>query len=107
MRGTVVNAVAILLGSAVGLTAGARLPERLQRIITTGLGLSTLLIGAQMALQVGNLLVVIASMVLGGMLGEWLDLEAALERAGERLKARAGADSGTFVAGFVTASLVF
>ncbi len=107
MRGTLVNAVAVLLGSAIGLAAGARLPERLQQIITTGLGLSTLLIGGQMALKAENLLVIIASMVLGGMLGEWLDLEAALERAGERLKAWAGAGSGTFVAGFVTASLVF
>jgi uncharacterized membrane protein YqgA involved in biofilm formation len=38
MRGTVVNAVAILLDSAVGLTSGARLPERLQRIIQEGIG---------------------------------------------------------------------
>jgi uncharacterized membrane protein YqgA involved in biofilm formation len=107
MRGTLVNAAAILVGSAVGLAAGARLPERLQRIITTGLGLSTLLIGLQMALKAGNILTVIASMVMGGLLGEWLDLEGVLERAGERLKSRVRSGSGTFVAGYVTASLVF
>jgi uncharacterized membrane protein YqgA involved in biofilm formation len=77
------------------------------RILTTGLGLSTLLIGIQMALKVQNMLVVIASMVLGGALGEWLAIERGLERAGERLKACASSDSGTFVSGFVTASLVF
>ncbi len=107
MRGTLVNVVAVLLGSGLGVTIGNRLPERLQRIITTGLGLSTLLIGIQMALRVQNVLVVIASMVIGGVVGELLRIEAGLERAGEWLKAQTGSGSGTFVAGFVTASLVF
>jgi len=63
VRGTLVNVAAVLVGSGVGLAIGNRLSERLQRIITTGLGLSTLLIGMQMALKVGNVLVVIASLV--------------------------------------------
>jgi hypothetical protein len=95
------------VGSGIGLAVGNRLPERLQRIITTGLGLSVLLIGVQMALKVQNMLVVIASMVLGGLIGEFLGIEAGLERAGEWLKARARTGSGTFVTGYVTASLVF
>ncbi len=107
MRGTLVNVVAVLVGSGIGLAVGNRLSERLQRIITTGLGLSTLLIGVQMALKVQNVLVVIASMVIGGVAGELLGIEAGLERAGEWLKARARSGSGTFVTGYVTASLVF
>jgi uncharacterized membrane protein YqgA involved in biofilm formation len=107
MRGTLVNVAAVLVGSGVGLAIGSRLSERLQRIITTGLGLSTLLIGVQMALKVQNVLVVIASMVIGGVAGELLGIEAGLERAGEWLKGRARSSSGTFVAGYVTASLVF
>ena len=107
MRGTIVNAAAILIGSGIGLVAGSRLPERFQRIITTGLGLSTLLIGMQMALKAQNVLVVIASMVVGGLVGEWLDIEGALERIAERLKTWARSGSGTFVAGYVTASLIF
>jgi uncharacterized protein len=107
VRGTIVNAVAILAGSGIGLAAGSRLPERLQRIITTGLGLSTLLIGVQMALKVQNILVVIASMVLGGVAGELLDIEGALEQVGEQLKSWSRSGSGTFVIGYVTASLVF
>jgi hypothetical protein len=102
-----VNVVAVLVGSGIGLAIGNRLSERLQRIITTGLGLSTLLIGVQMALKVQNVLVVIASMVIGGVMGELLGIESGLERAGEWLKARARSRSGTFVAGYVTASLVF
>jgi uncharacterized membrane protein YqgA involved in biofilm formation len=107
MRGTIVNAVAILIGSAVGVAAGSRLPDRLQRIITTGLGLSTLLIGTQMALRAQSILVVIGSMVIGGLVGEWVDIEGALERVGDRLKTLARSSSGTFVTGYVTASLVF
>jgi uncharacterized protein len=107
VRGTIVNAAAILIGSGIGLAAGSRLPERFQRIITTSLGLATLLIGVQMALRVENVLVVIASMVIGGVTGEWLDIEGALERVGDQLKSWARSGSGTFVTGYVTASLVF
>jgi uncharacterized membrane protein YqgA involved in biofilm formation len=107
VRGTLVNTAAVILGTGLGLAVGGRLSDRMQRIITTGLGLATLLIGTQMALKSQNLLVVIASLVLGGLLGEWLDLESRLERMGERLRRVAGSGSGTFVAGFVTASLVF
>jgi len=107
VRGTIVNVIAVLVGSGIGLAVGDRLPERLQRIITTGLGLSVLLIGGQMALKVENMLVVIASMVLGGVIGELLGIEAGLERAGEWLKTRTRSGSGTFVTGYVTASLVF
>jgi hypothetical protein len=107
VRGTIINAVAILAGSGIGLAAGSRLSERGQRIITTGLGLCTLLIGVQMALKVQNVLVVIASMVLGGLAGELLDIEGALERVGEWLKSWSRSGAGNFVTGYVTASLVF
>jgi len=107
VRGTIVNAAAILIGSGIGLAAGSRLPERFQRIITTSLGLATLLIGVQMALKADSVLVVIASLVVGGVTGEWLDIEGALERIGDRLKSWARSGSATFVTGYVTASLVF
>ena len=107
MRGTLVNAAVVLVGSGIGLAIGNRLSQRLQQIITTGLGLSTLLIGVQMALKVQSPLVVIASMVIGGVVGELLGIEQALERGGEWLKSRSRSSSGTFVTGYVTASLVF
>jgi uncharacterized protein len=107
VRGTLVNVVAVLVGSGIGLALGNRLSQRLREIMTTGLGLSTLLIGMQMALKVQNPLVVIASMVIGGVVGELLGIEEALERAGEWLRSRARSRSGTFVTGYVTASLVF
>jgi len=107
MKGTLVNVVAVLAGSGLGLAIGGRLPERWKGIITDALGLATLVIGVKLALQAQNLLIVIGSLVAGGLLGEWGDLEGRLERFGEWLKSRTGAQEGTFAAGFVTASLVY
>ncbi|MBI5166214.1 MAG: DUF554 family protein [candidate division NC10 bacterium] len=59
MRGTLVNVVAVLLGSGLGLLIGNRLPEKIKKVITTGLGLSTILIGVQMAFKAENVLIII------------------------------------------------
>jgi hypothetical protein len=102
-----VNAAAILISSGIGLAAGSRLPERFQRTVTTSLGLATLLIGVQMALEADSVLVVIAGLVVGGVMGEWLDIAGALERIGDRLKVWARSGAATLATGYVTASLVF
>jgi len=107
MKGTLVNVAAVLAGSCVGLTVGARLPDRTKTIITAALGLTTLLIGMRMALKSENVLIVIASMVAGGIVGELLDLEGKLDAFGEYLKAKAGSTQAGFVPGFLTASLVY
>jgi uncharacterized membrane protein YqgA involved in biofilm formation len=102
-----VNIVAVVVGSGIGIAIGDRLSQRVREIMTAGLGLCTLLIGMQMALQVQNVLVVIASMVIGGVVGELLGIEEALESAGGWLRSWARSGSGSFVTGYVTASLVF
>jgi uncharacterized membrane protein YqgA involved in biofilm formation len=102
-----VNIVAVVVGSGIGIAIGDRLSPRVREIMTAGLGLCTLLIGMQMALQVQNVLVVIASMVIGGVVGELLGIEEALESAGGWLRSWARSGSGSFVTGYVTASLVF
>lgn len=107
MKGTLVNVVAVLAGSGLGLALGARLPERIKQIITSGLGLATLLIGIRMAFKADNILILIGSMVAGGIVGELLDLEGKLEAFGQWLKSKARSTQGSFVAGFMTASLVY
>ena len=107
MKGTLVNVAAVLAGSTVGMAVGARLPERIKTMITSALGLSTLLIGMRMAFKSNNVLIVIASMVGGGIVGELLDLERRIEAFGEFLKAKVGSRQGSFVTGFLTASLVY
>lgn len=105
--GFLVNTATVILGTAIGFMAGARLPEKIKKIIFMGLGLSTVVIGAQMALGTKNLFLVVGSTIIGGIIGQIIGIEEWLERIGERLKSKVGSPSSTFVLGFVTASLLF
>ena len=72
-----------------------------------GLGLVTLLIGIKMAIQTQKILLVISSLVLGGIIGELIKLEEGIEKLGDFIKSKVKSDSANFTLGFVTASLVF
>ena len=118
--GTVLNIVAILAGSALGILAGNKLSERTRNLMTDVLGAITL-VGAASAIaalwkvelidalpQGWPLLVVLSSLLIGGLLGSLLKIEAKLENLGVRLKRRFDKDgSSPFVEGFVSASLIF
>jgi uncharacterized membrane protein YqgA involved in biofilm formation len=112
--GTWINVGAILAGTAVGLLAGARMPERVNRTLMQVLGLVTLLVGLGMArglegVHAGPLpgvIVALVSLAFGAGIGEALRLEERLASLGERLRARVGG-GGKFTDGFVTASLLF
>jgi uncharacterized membrane protein YqgA involved in biofilm formation len=112
--GYIVNTATVLLGSGLGLLIGTRLPESFKKIILSALGLSTILIGMQMALGTKSLLLVVGSLIAGGIIGQLIGIEEWLERMGEKLRKRfepANANpeqaAGVFVLGFVTASLLF
>ena len=122
--GTLVNVVTVLLGSVVGKLLGNRLPVRTRDLVTDALGLTTLLIAAlsamavldgDLARKVGTsapLLIVLGSLVIGGVIGSLLRLEERVEAVGGWLQRRlaGGADSverQRFIEGFVVASLVF
>ena len=109
MLGTIVNTLAIILGGLIGLLFGQALPEKMKRTVIQGIGLSVLLIGGSMALQTKNSLIVIASLVLGGILGEWIDIELRLQHIGEWLEGKLskGRPSGGFTSAFVTTSLIY
>ncbi len=105
--GTIVNVLAVLAGGAAGLMAGNRLPERLKTIVFQGLGLCTLAIGITMAIKMQNPLVVIFSVVVGGVTGELLALERRFEALSDKLKARLRSKNELFTDGLVTAFLIF
>jgi len=107
LTGTIVNTGAVVAGSLIGLAAGKRLPERMKKLLLQCLGLSTLLIGLQMALSGKELMSVIACLLLGAIIGEAVNLEGWIERLGEWLKTKARSGSSTFVEGFVTSSLLY
>lgn len=118
--GTAINLVAIIVGSAIGILAGSRIKSGSQRSITDVLGLITIL-GAVSALiplwsrdfisalpQGAPLLVVLLTMLLGGLIGTALSLESRLDSFGETLRRKFKAsEESPFVEGFVTASLLF
>lgn len=107
MKGTLVNTTTVILGSGLGLWVGHRLPENIKRIVLQAMGLVTILLGIQMALKTESVLILIGSLVLGGITGELLKIEQALENVGEYLKRKVKSESGNFVLGFVSASLLF
>jgi len=107
MTGTIVNTGAILVGSAIGISGGAYLPERIKTTVMQALGLSVLLIGMQMALSGKEIIATIACLLLGAITGEVLKIEQGIEWCGAWLKRKTGAQSGTFVKGFVTASVLY
>ena len=110
MLGTIVNALAIIGGSLLGIIFSKGIPDSYKQNIMSGVGLSVMLIGIKSALSSDSLMVVIFSVILGAMIGEFLKIEQRLEDLGtffERKISRKTSDSGSFARGFVTASLVF
>ena len=105
--GTLFNALAILLGGAIGLFAGRLVSERVQRSIFQCLGLFCLYLGADMALRMQHVLAVLLSFILGTAAGELMDLDVRLNALSDRIKARLRIGSETFTEGFVTATLLF
>lgn len=107
MLGTVVNAAAIILGAAFGLSFKKGIPERVKHTIMQGIGLAVLLVGLSMALQTKQILVVILSLVLGGLTGELLNVEGGLARLGTWLETKVGGGAGEVGKAFVTTSLIY
>ncbi|WP_240986692.1 DUF554 domain-containing protein [Acididesulfobacillus acetoxydans] len=109
MFGPVVNTAAILLGGLLGLISGRVLPARMKKTVIQGIGLSVLLIGVNMALETKNSLTVIASLVLGGLVGEWINIELRLEQLGTWFERKLShvRGAGNFSKAFVTTSLIY
>ena len=106
LTGTIVNVAAISAGALVGRYAGRFIPERIRMTVMAGLGLTVILIGLQMALKSMHPMIVIGSLILGGILGELLQIEARLESFGSWLQGRF-AGAGNVAEGFVAATLLF
>ena len=110
MIGTIVNVTAIIIGSFMGIILKGRFTKNIQKIVMQGISLAVLLIGLEMAFAVEGskgTLVVIFSLVIGGITGELLKLEQRLDRFGEQLKSRFDDKNELFVQGFVQASLIY
>ncbi len=108
MTGTLINVLTVLLGSALGILLGSRFPARIRETVMGALGIMVIVLGLGMAIT-GNALIVLGSLLLGGILGELVQIDERLNALGRALEARFERDgkAGNFTRGFVTASLVF
>lgn len=122
--GTVVNVATVLAGSGIGVLLGSRLPARTRDVVTDALGLVTLMVAALSAFSVTDprlservggsapVLIVLGSLLIGGICGSLLRIEERLDGLGGWLQSRLTANAGSaqrerFVEGFVAASLLF
>jgi len=109
MIGTLVNALSIILGTAVGVFLHRGLPKKVNDILMTGLGLSVILIGLMSALETNQPILVIMSLCIGGAIGSILCLQDKIEALGLRIQNKINKrnEQNTFAEGLVTASLIY
>lgn len=118
--GTVVNVATVVVGALIGLALGNRIPERIKDTVTSVLGLFTVVLGGfsaaaltsqALADEVGGsaMIVVLASLLLGTLLGSWLRIEERLEQGAAwiRNRFRGAGNENRFVDGLVISTLVF
>ena len=108
MNGTLVNGIAIIVGSIIGIVLKSGFIKAKSKAIMGALGLSTLIIGFQAVINYANVLLLIVALALGVLIGEFLKLEDHINHFAFALEKRfaKGSDS-TFAQGFVTASILF
>ena len=111
MTGTFINVTAIIVGGLLGIFFGARLSDNLKNTVVAGMGLFTTAIGFEMFLKTENPLVVLGALIVGGLLGEWWEIENRIQLLGIWLeKWVTGGSEGSssrFVRGFLSASLLY
>lgn len=107
MLGTIVNAAAVVIGALVGVFLNKGIKEEYTKTIMDGMALTVVIIGIMGAVKMENLILVLASIVLGSIIGEKLDLDKRLEKLGDSLGKRFGKGDSNFAKGFIMASLVY
>ncbi|PUB10995.1 DUF554 domain-containing protein [Paenisporosarcina sp. OV554] len=110
LLGTLINALLIIVGTIIGRLL-KNIPENMKQTVMYAIGLAVTVIGLQMGFESGQFLIVIISLVLGAVIGEWIDLDLQLNRLGQWLEAKVGknkkGENISIAQGFVSATLIF
>ncbi len=112
MLGTIVNAIAIILGGGLGLILKGGIKERYSTLITQAQGMAVVFVGASGAItnmqqEGANPILFVISLVIGACLGEWINIEYRLEQLGKYVESKMKGGSSNVALGFVTASLLY
>ena len=107
MLGTIVNTLAIIAGSLIGLAFRGGIPKKYNVTIMQAISLAVILVGLKMALKTDAILLVIISLAIGSVIGEFLGIEERLENLGKLLERKFSKNGNGISRGFVVASLVY
>lgn len=107
MLGNIVNALAIIAGGLAGLFLRGGIQERYRETLMQAVGLCVVLIGISSSLKTGSIMIVILSLVIGSLIGEFIRIEARLDSIGKYVEKRLSGENSNFSKGFVQASLIF
>jgi len=107
MIGTFVNAGAVVAGGIVGMLLNKSLHDRFKTIYFQAVGLFTIAIGISMVYNMQHILIVVSSLAIGSLFGEWTNLEKGTERLSNYLKKKFRIGSDRFSEGLITAFLLY
>lgn len=108
MTGTIVNVITVLIGTTIGVFLKKGIKDEYKNILMNGMALVVLLIGISGSIKTKNILLVIVSIAIGSILGQWIDIEKRLDSIGNKLRNKiAGKNDSKFSEGFVTATLLY
>ncbi|TWT27008.1 DUF554 domain-containing protein [Planomicrobium sp. CPCC 101110] len=108
LLGTLINAILIVVGTLIG-RALRNIPEKIRETVMYAIGLAITVLGLQMGFESGNFVVVIISLVIGAVLGEWADLDQKLNDFGHWIERKLAfqESKGSIAQGFITATLMY
>lgn len=107
MIGTIVNTLAVAAGGTLGLILNKSLHPRFKEIYFQATGLFTIVIGITMVKDMQQIILVVASVAIGALIGEWMQLEMLLNRLSDKLKSRLRVGNEKFSEGLVTSFILF
>ncbi|MCZ8538399.1 DUF554 domain-containing protein [Paenisporosarcina quisquiliarum] len=110
LLGTLINALLIIVGTIIGRLL-KNIPENMKQTVMYAIGLAVTVIGLQMGFESGQFLIVIISLVVGAVIGEWIDLDHQLNQFGHWLESKVGqnkkGENISIAQGFVSSTLIF
>lgn len=105
--GSIVNALAVVFGSLIGLAFGQLLPQKIKEISFQIMGLFTLVLGFHMAQSSANFLLILVSLLTGTLIGELINIELLIEKLNDNIKRKLNSANENFSQGLLTAFLLY
>ena len=107
LTGTIVNTLAIIAGAMIGVIAKKAIPQRMGDLVMSAIPIVVMVLGVQFGIASSNILIVIVSLVVGGIIGEWIDIDRRLDDFGVRIQSRMKGGDSNFSAAFVSTTLIY